>query len=61
VDGENAGEDALRNAERYVIEDEEFAAFIERHSQVKVLVPEYSDMMKNSYLILDEYVSQLLP
>jgi hypothetical protein len=57
VDGENAGDDALRNAERYVIEDAEFKEFIERHSHVKVLVPEYSYMIKNSYLILDEYVS----
>lgn len=60
VDGENAGDDALRNAERYVIEDAEFKEFIERHSHVKVLVPEYSYMIKNSYLILDEYVSGVL-
>ena len=57
VDGENQGEDVLRNAERYVIKDEEFKAFIDRHSNVPTLVPEYSDMMKNSYLIVDEYVS----
>ena len=57
VDGENQGEDALRNAERYVITDEEFKTFLDRHSNVPTLVPETSDMMKNSYLILDEYVS----
>ena len=56
VDGENQGVDALRNAERFVIEDEEFAAFVERHSHVPTLVPEYSYMIKNSYLILDEYM-----
>ena len=60
MDGENEGEDALRNAERYVIKDEEFTSFINRHSHVKVLVPEYSYMIKNSYLILDEYVSEFV-
>ncbi|KAM4866764.1 S-adenosylmethionine-dependent nucleotide dehydratase RSAD2 [Thomomys bottae] len=56
IEGENSGEDALREAERFVISDEEFEAFLERHKEVSCLVPESNQKMKDSYLILDEYM-----
>ncbi|XP_004644649.1 radical S-adenosyl methionine domain-containing protein 2 [Octodon degus] len=56
IEGENCGEDALREAERFVISDEEFEEFLERHKEVSCLVPESNQKMKDSYLILDEYM-----
>ncbi|XP_022108160.1 radical S-adenosyl methionine domain-containing protein 2-like [Acanthaster planci] len=56
IGGENCGEDALRHAESYVISEEDFQAFLDRHKDVKCLVPESNDKMQNSYLILDEYM-----
>ncbi|KAK3603595.1 hypothetical protein CHS0354_017312 [Potamilus streckersoni] len=56
IDGENAGEDAIRNAESFLLTDEEFQAFLDRHKHVKCLVPESNKTMKDSYLILDEYM-----
>ncbi|XP_007522315.1 S-adenosylmethionine-dependent nucleotide dehydratase RSAD2 [Erinaceus europaeus] len=56
IEGENAGEDALREAERFVISDDEFETFLERHKDVSCLVPESNKKMKDSYLILDEYM-----
>ncbi|XP_045170426.2 uncharacterized protein LOC123532892 isoform X3 [Mercenaria mercenaria] len=56
IDGENAGQDALRNAETFVINDEEFDKFLDMHKSVKCLVPESNEKMQNSYLILDEYM-----
>lgn len=40
IEGENAGEDALREAERFLISDEEFEGFLHRHKEVSCLVPE---------------------
>lgn len=56
IDGENAGESALREAERFVISDQQFQEFLDRHSSVSCLVPESNEKMRNSYLILDEYM-----
>uniref|UniRef100_A0A1B6M0I6 S-adenosylmethionine-dependent nucleotide dehydratase RSAD2 n=1 Tax=Graphocephala atropunctata TaxID=36148 RepID=A0A1B6M0I6_9HEMI len=56
LEGENAGPAALRNAERFYISDQQFQAFLERHSHVPCLVPENNVKMQNSYLILDEYM-----
>lgn len=56
IEGENCGSDALRNAEEFVISDEQFNGFLERHSQLACLVPESNEKMQNSYLILDEYM-----
>jgi hypothetical protein len=62
IDGENAGDEAsLRNAEEFVITDEEFNEFLVRHKSVDQLVPESNDAMRYSYLIVDEYVSSSLP
>ena len=57
IGGENAGPDALRNAETFVITNEQFESFVQRHKLVPQLVPESNTAMKDSYLILDEYVS----
>nr|XP_060611018.1 S-adenosylmethionine-dependent nucleotide dehydratase RSAD2 [Anolis sagrei ordinatus] len=56
IEGENSGEDALREAERFVISDEDFEQFLKRHKGVSCLVPESNQKMKDSYLILDEYM-----
>ncbi|XP_002721180.1 S-adenosylmethionine-dependent nucleotide dehydratase RSAD2 [Oryctolagus cuniculus] len=56
IEGENSGADALREAARFVISDEEFEGFLERHKGVSCLVPESNQKMKDSYLILDEYM-----
>ncbi|MEQ2308661.1 Radical S-adenosyl methionine domain-containing protein 2 [Ameca splendens] len=56
IDGENAGETALREAEKFVISDLQFQEFLDRHSAVSCLVPESNEKMRNSYLILDEYM-----
>lgn len=43
IDGENAGEDSLREAERFVISNQQFQGFLDRHSSVKCLVPESNE------------------
>ncbi|KAK3089948.1 hypothetical protein FSP39_007889 [Pinctada imbricata] len=56
IGGENAGENALRKAENFVISSEDFQRFLERHSSIDCLVAESNEKMKDSYLILDEYM-----
>nr|XP_034965781.1 radical S-adenosyl methionine domain-containing protein 2 [Zootoca vivipara] len=56
IEGENTGEEALREAERFVISDEDFERFLHRHKDVSCLVPESNEKMRDSYLILDEYM-----
>ena len=54
VNGENNDETKLRDARKFLITEEEFNKFIERHKEIKALVPENNNTMKSSYLILDE-------
>ncbi|XP_052001666.1 radical S-adenosyl methionine domain-containing protein 2 [Xyrauchen texanus] len=54
--GENAGENSLREAENFVISDQQFQDFLIRHQSVACLVPESNKKMRDSYLILDEYM-----
>ncbi|XP_063771528.1 S-adenosylmethionine-dependent nucleotide dehydratase RSAD2 isoform X2 [Pseudophryne corroboree] len=56
IEGENCGEDALRQAEQFIITDDEFKGFLDRHKNMKCLVPESNQQMRDSYLILDEYM-----
>lgn len=56
LQGENAGEDAKRNAETFAISDEQFDAFQQRHKHQACAVFESNDKMRNSYLILDEHL-----
>lgn len=43
IDGENAGEAALREAERFIISDQQFLEFLDRHSSISCLVPESNE------------------
>ena len=43
IDGENAGPEAIRNAETFVITDDEFQEFLDRHSSLSCLVPESNE------------------
>ena len=43
IDGENAGQDAIRNAEGFVITETEFEDFLQRHKDVPCLVQECND------------------
>ncbi|XP_063296951.1 S-adenosylmethionine-dependent nucleotide dehydratase RSAD2 [Pelobates fuscus] len=56
IEGENCGQDALRQAEKFVISKEDFKNFLNRHKDIKCLVPESNEQMRDSYLILDEYM-----
>ncbi|KAG7008520.1 radical S-adenosyl methionine domain-containing protein 2 [Physcia stellaris] len=56
VPGENDSSATLRNAQRFVISDEEYEIFCRRHQHQKSFVPESNAVMKSSYLILDEYM-----
>lgn len=56
IGGENAGKDAIRNAEEMVVTSQEFSDFCKRHKNISCLVPESNEQMKDSYLILDEYM-----
>lgn len=54
VKGENEDSSKLRDVTKFQITDDEFNKFIERHKEIKCLVPEPNNTMKSSYLILDE-------
>lgn len=56
LEGENAGPDALRDASRFYITDDQFDQFLRRHADVCAMVPESNSRMRDSYLILDEYM-----
>ncbi|CAG8514078.1 21473_t:CDS:1, partial [Racocetra persica] len=55
LENENGGlGGTLRDARRFEISKEKFEAFVKTHENQKSLVKEPNDVMKNSYLILDE-------
>ena len=54
VKGENEDSTKLRDVTKFQITDDEFNKFIERHKEIKCLIPESNNTMKSSYLILDE-------
>jgi radical S-adenosyl methionine domain-containing protein 2 len=56
VDGENNSQSTLRDATRFVVTDEEFTQFCNRHRHHKSFIPEPNDVMMSSYLLLDEYM-----
>ena len=60
IDGENVGENALRQAKALTITDKQFEMFCKRHEHLKQFVPESNEKMRNSYLILDEYMRQFV-
>lgn len=60
IEGENCGDidpvKKMRDATDQVVTKEQFQHFLNTHRNVKCLVPESNDAMRNSYLILDEYM-----
>ena len=56
IEAENMGEGALRQVEPFLVTDEEWEQFLNTHSDLECLVRESNDQMRNSYIILDEYM-----
>jgi radical S-adenosyl methionine domain-containing protein 2 len=56
LDTENTGSatGSLRDARSLVITEQQFKAFLERHKEQASLVPEDNEIMRDSYLNLDE-------
>ena len=48
----------IRQVEPFLIEDDKFEEFVSRHKKTvqDLIVPESNEAMRNSYLILDEYM-----
>lgn len=56
VEGENDSTTTLRNAKNFVISNEEFQQFCDRHSQNDCFVAEPNSLMRDSYILVDEYM-----
>jgi radical S-adenosyl methionine domain-containing protein 2 len=56
IEGENDSNSTIRDARRFEITDDEFQQFCDRHSHQSCFVPEPNNVMRSSYLILDEYM-----
>ncbi|RAK97309.1 radical SAM domain-containing protein [Aspergillus ibericus CBS 121593] len=56
VNGENESDKRLRDARKFLINDEEFEFFCNAHRHQISFVPESNALMAKSYLILDEYM-----
>jgi len=56
VTGENDNEQRKRDARSFLVSDEQWKAFCDRHKHLKCFLPESNEMMKGSYLILDEHM-----
>ena len=56
VEGENDCNQTLRDAREFAISDEEFNRFCQAHSHNRCFVPEGNNVMRSSYLLLDEYM-----
>jgi radical S-adenosyl methionine domain-containing protein 2 len=56
IGGENDGGNSKRDAQKFVVSEDQFNAFLKRHSDQKCLVPEDNNTMRTSYLILDEFM-----
>ncbi|XP_037041169.1 radical S-adenosyl methionine domain-containing protein 2-like [Bradysia coprophila] len=56
VDTENVGQIAKRDCSEFLITDDEFGEFCRRHQHLPCFVPVSNVVMKNSYIILDEYL-----
>ncbi|PSN69002.1 radical SAM enzyme [Corynespora cassiicola Philippines] len=61
VDGENEDASRIRDARKMCVTDEQFKFFCEKHKDMKGFTPEGNDVMRNSYLILDEHLRFLDP
>lgn len=56
VAGENDNEDRKRNATQFLVTEEQWQAFCDRHKHLECYVPEDNRSMASSYLLLDEYM-----
>ena len=56
VPEENGSEETLRDARRFIISNEQWQIFVQKHQHQKSFVPEGNDVMASSYLLLDEYL-----
>ena len=56
IEAENMGPGALRQVEPFLVTEEEWQTFITNHHDITVMVQESNEKMRNSYLILDEYM-----
>ncbi|KAM3067004.1 hypothetical protein ACMFMG_011786 [Clarireedia jacksonii] len=56
VKGENDSDTTLRDTTHFVISDDQFQQFCDKHSIIDGFVAEPNNGMKDSYLILDEYM-----
>ena len=56
VPEENGSEKTLRDVTRFLIDDEEWQIYVNKHKHQKSFVPEGNDVMASSYLLLDEYL-----
>ena len=54
--GENDNEQRKRDARKFLVTDEQWKVFCDRHKVLDCFVPESNDIMRSSYLILDEYM-----
>ncbi|KAA6412686.1 MAG: IFN-inducible and antiviral [Lasallia pustulata] len=59
VPEENGSKEALRDATKFVISDDKWKLFCDKHKHQKCFVPEGNDVMASSYLLLDEYLQFL--
>lgn len=56
VAGENDSEARRRNATQFLVTEEQWRTFCDRHKHLKCYVPENNESMASSYLLLDEYM-----
>ncbi|KAM0748636.1 radical SAM enzyme [Meredithblackwellia eburnea MCA 4105] len=55
LDGENSGtQTSIRDARELVVTDDEFSQFVKRHEGHECMVAESNQLMRDSYLMLDE-------
>ena len=52
--GENENEERKRDARSFLVNDNLWKTFCDRHKSLGCFVPESNELMKGSYLILDE-------
>ena len=56
VTGENDNEQRKRDARSFLVTKEQWGTFVDKHKHLEGFVPESNEIMKGSYLILDEYM-----
>ncbi|KAK5107437.1 hypothetical protein LTR62_001268 [Meristemomyces frigidus] len=56
VAGENDNAERKRDANKFLVSNEQWQTFYDRHKHLKCFVPEDNHSMASSYLLLDEYM-----